>query len=196
MNCVRRWLHKINLLKNKIQSSGRVYFYKHRSADVSVKNKFIFGVKTLANISPDETESRLVLDKNSCLTVVSAAFGRGSRLKLAAGAKVDIGSETYLADNCFVAISTHLSIGNGCAISWDVQIYDDDGHDMGKSVKSAPIHIGNNVWIGSRATILKGVSLGDNCVVAAGAVVTKSFPAGTLIGGVPAKIIKENIHWS
>lgn len=62
-------------------------------------------------------------------------------------------------------------------------------------MQSAPIVIGNHVWIGLNVTILKGVTIGDGCMVAAGAVVTKSFPPNYLIGGVPAKIIKEDILW-
>lgn len=54
----------------------------------------------------------------------------------------------------------------------------------------SPIHIGKNVWIGSHATILPGRTIGDNAIVAAGAVVTKDVPEGAIVGGVPAKIIK------
>lgn len=54
----------------------------------------------------------------------------------------------------------------------------------------APIHIGKNVWIGANATVLQGVTLGDGAVVAAGAVVTKDVPENTVVGGVPAKVIK------
>lgn len=66
---------------------------------------------------------------------------------------------------------------------------------IGGKEKTAPIQIGNHVWIGARAIILKGVTIGDGVVVAAGAVVTKDVPPNTLVGGVPAKIIKENISW-
>ena len=60
---------------------------------------------------------------------------------------------------------------------------------------SAPIHIGNHVWVGVRAIILKGVTIGDGAIIAAGSVVTRDVPANTLVGGVPAKIIKDNISW-
>ena len=54
----------------------------------------------------------------------------------------------------------------------------------------APIHIGKRVWIGANATVTSGVTIGDNAVVAAGAVVNRDVPANTIVGGVPAKIIK------
>lgn len=57
----------------------------------------------------------------------------------------------------------------------------------------APIHIGKNVWIGANATILQGVKVGDNAVIAAGAVVTSDVPENTVVGGIPAKIIKKII---
>ena len=68
-------------------------------------------------------------------------------------------------------------------------------HDMDQEKRQqlhpAPIHIGKRVWIGANATITAGVTIGDNSVVAAGAVVTKDVPANVVVGGVPARIIKE-----
>jgi maltose O-acetyltransferase len=57
--------------------------------------------------------------------------------------------------------------------------------------KAAPVRIGNDVWIGGNVTILPGVTIGNNVVVAAGAVVTKDVPDNSLVGGVPARLIRE-----
>ena len=68
-------------------------------------------------------------------------------------------------------------------------------HDFNPAKRSdiipKPIHIGKQVWIGSNATILPGVTIGDGAIVAAGAVVAKDVPPNTVVGGVPAKIIKR-----
>ena len=68
-------------------------------------------------------------------------------------------------------------------------------HDLEPSRRQnlipAPIHIGKNVWIGSNATVLQGVTVGENSVIAAGAVVTKDVPANSIVDGVPAKLIKK-----
>lgn len=61
--------------------------------------------------------------------------------------------------------------------------------------KTKPVCIGNHVWIGQRAMILKGVSIGDGAIIAAGAVVTRDVPAGCLAAGVPAKVIRKNVEW-
>ena len=58
-----------------------------------------------------------------------------------------------------------------------------------------PIVIGKHVWIGTRTAILKGMNLSDGAIISVGAVVTKDVPANTMVAGVPAKVIKENVHW-
>jgi len=115
-----------------------------------------------------------------------------------ASAKVDIGQNTWINNN-FSAISedSSISIGQDCLIGHDVFVIDSDFHPLdpnqrhtGKKSLSQPVYIGNNVFIGSRVTILKNSSIGDGCVVAAGAVVSGTFPARSLIAGNPAKLIR------
>ena len=82
-------------------------------------------------------------------------------------------------------------------IAADVMIRDSNNHTIAYEgyVKDAPVVICDKVWIGARATILCGVTIGEGSVVAAGSVVAKDVPAYCLVGGVPAKILKTDIEW-
>ena len=99
-----------------------------------------------------------------------------------------------------IAAVDSIIIGNNCLIASNVFITD---HDHGsictdslfippshRELVSSPVRVGNSCWIGQNVCILKGVELGDSCIVAAGCVVTKSFPSFSVIGGVPAKLLK------
>ena len=111
-------------------------------------------------------------------------------------AKVEIGQNTWI-NNGFSAISNSgsISIGQDCHIGHDVFIIDSDFHLLDPNKRnvdpgSQPVYIGNNVFIGSRVTILKNAHIGDGSVVAASAVVSGKFPARSLIAGNPAKLIR------
>lgn len=99
--------------------------------------------------------------------------------------------------NEFFQIYCHkqITIGDDVVIAKEVCIRDDDRHTIEGSERVLPITIGNHVWIGSRATILKGVTIGDGAVIAAGAVVVHDVPPHCLVGGVPARIIRTDIEW-
>lgn len=90
---------------------------------------------------------------------------------------------------------TRNQLGHGVAISENFTVWDTDAHAFeGQEKKmTEPVNIDNHVWIGMNVTVLKGVKIGDHAVIAAGAVVTRDVPARCLAGGVPAKIIRENI---
>jgi acetyltransferase-like isoleucine patch superfamily enzyme len=95
-------------------------------------------------------------------------------------------------------ISHSMIIGKHSIISWGCQFLDSDWHRIeyeGKREKENGILIGEHVWIGNNVTILKGVHIGNNCVIGAGAVVTGIYPDNVLIAGNPAKIVKQDIQW-
>ena len=111
------------------------------------------------------------------------------------GQHIHVGDNFHADYNCTMLDLAEIRIGNNCLIGPDVGIYT-AGHRLepeGRTldVYGMPITIGNDVWIGGNSTILPGVSIGDGAVVAAGAVVTKDVEPNTIVGGVPAKVIKK-----
>lgn len=126
-------------------------------------------------------------------------LGPGVRIILGEHAKLKIGDFTGITANTRIFVKDEIEIGSHTQISWDVQIMDTDFHTFEEQGMRKPntkkITIGNRVWIGSRATILKGVEIGDGSVVAAGAVVTKSVPPRSVVAGNPARIIRSNVRW-
>lgn len=107
-------------------------------------------------------------------------------------ARLSIGAGSYLNQGCTLAATQLIEIGERCLVGEFVAIHDTNFHPVqpGAPVKTAPVRIGNNVWIGHRAIILAGVNIGDHAVIGAGAVVTKDVPARTVVAGNPAKPIR------
>ena len=114
----------------------------------------------------------------------------------APGARIEIGDRTYINRRTEIMAKARVAIGADCAISWDVQISDHDGHALDGVDACAPVTIGDRVWIGSRVTILKGVTIGDGAVIGAGSIVTGDVPGGALAAGVPARVRRESVTWS
>ncbi len=113
------------------------------------------------------------------------------------GSEVEIGSHNVLSNNVSIIATQRISIGNSCLIGEHVVIYDSDFHDIDPAKRqshaglSAPITIGNNVWLGSSVMVLKGVTIGNNSVVGAMSLVNKSVPPNSLVAGNPARIIRN-----
>jgi len=110
------------------------------------------------------------------------------------GKNISIGKDVFINSGCHFQDQGGITIGDGSLIGHNV-VLATINHDINPANNRknhyAPIKIGNNVWIGSNATVLAGVTIGDWSVVAAGAVVTKDVPAYVVVGGVPARIIKH-----
>lgn len=112
----------------------------------------------------------------------------------------DFGKNITVGENVFINACCHfqdhggVTIGDGCQIGHNV-VFATLNHSlepqMRKFTVPAPIVLGRNVWVGSNSTILPGVTIGDNAVVAAGAVVTKDVAPDTVVGGVPARLIRH-----
>ena len=109
------------------------------------------------------------------------------------GKNITIGNDVFINAGCKFQDQGGIEIGDGSLIGHNV-VLATLNHDLAPEKRQqlhlAPIRIGRGVWIGANATITSGVTIGDNAVVAAGAVVNRDIPANTVVGGVPAKIIK------
>lgn len=112
----------------------------------------------------------------------------------------DFGKNITVGKNVFVNACCHfqdhggVTLGDGCLIGHNV-VFATLNHELAPERRAftvaAPIVLGKKVWVGSNSTILQGVTIGDNAVIAAGSVVTKDVPANAIVGGVPAKFIRN-----
>ena len=111
---------------------------------------------------------------------------------------LEIGDRTIFGHHCTLGVMDSLVIGPDCLIAEMVAIRDHNHRFDGpmevpireQGMARAPVRIGRNVWLAGKVTVLKGVSIGDNVVVGASAVVTKDIPTGAVAVGVPARVIR------
>lgn len=105
---------------------------------------------------------------------------------------VSIGKEVVVMPGCLMMAAGGITIGDGTMIAANVQLISNN-HDLYERqvITCRPVNIGRNVWIGAGATILPGVTIGDNAVVGAASVVTKDVEADTIVAGNPARFIKR-----
>lgn len=130
-----------------------------------------------------------------------AHIGHGSKIGVLG--KLVFGNNAVITAESTIVAHERITIGENVLISWDVLIIDTDFHyiyernDLSKPLNNnKPIHIGNSVWIGCRAMVLKGVDIADGCVIGAGSTVSKGLlVSDSVYAGVPACLGKENIIW-
>jgi tetrahydrodipicolinate N-acetyltransferase len=128
-----------------------------------------------------------------------ASIFRGTNIIICDTGVLTIKNNTYINEYSRIQCRESITIGENCSISWGVNILDTDEHNILGPIaqkSKAPVVIGDHVWIGCQAIILKGVTIGNGAIIAAGAVVTKDVPVRTLVAGFPAKVIKEDVEWS
>jgi len=111
------------------------------------------------------------------------------------GLNIHVGDDVFINQHCHFMDMGGISIGNEVMIGPKVNLIS-GGHPLSvterrRAVTVSPIAIGNNVWIGAAATVLQGVTVGDDAVIAAGAVVSRDVPARTMVAGVPARVVKQ-----
>jgi acetyltransferase-like isoleucine patch superfamily enzyme len=123
-----------------------------------------------------------------------ARFLPGFRISIGRGARLELGS-SWLNFGAKVFVRDAVRIGDRCSIGWGVTILDTDFHALGDDRVPRAVTIGDHVWIGAEAMVLKGVSIGDGAVIGARSVVTRSVPSRTLVAGQPARVIRSDVRW-
>jgi acetyltransferase-like isoleucine patch superfamily enzyme len=184
-----------NHIRAKISLPLKLYF-KHSFLEFDVANSAIMNF------------TRIRGSKQCTLEVGKESFVLGFCRFEKPGAKISIGEQTFIGKSDLISAS-NIHIGNNVLISWGVTIVDHNSHNISYSERTEdildwrngkkdwsnviykPVHICDKVWIGFNSIILKGVTIGEGAIVGAGSVVTKDVAAWTIVGGNPAKVIRE-----
>ena len=209
------WLkfYKVNFRKNTIVSilnnnyivtKKSAVFDIHPTAKIIVKAPFVYGNNPVKGMT---MPTCLKMEAGTTLEILDGPRTRypkkyynlryGAYIEIANGGHLTIGQG---AANVGLSImcAKEITIGNGVRIGRNVSIRDWNGiHVIVNETyrNHAPVHIGDHVWLCSGCSIMPGVTVGEGAVVAANATVTKDVPPRTLVGGSPAKVIKDNIEW-
>lgn len=208
-----RWtrrLRNVNMLRSSyysyfsrhVRCAGKAKFLIYRGsaigmdagAQVKLSGTFAFGCEAVKGA---DCAAYLRMDKDACIEVQDGfrIYYRGDVIVFSGG-RLTLGSG-FINSNAKIRCHSSITIGHGVAISHDFTVMDSDAHVglWNGGQKTAPVHIGNHVWIGTRVTVLKGVSIGDGAIIGAGSVVTHDIPPRCLAAGVPARVLREDVDW-
>lgn len=182
----RRLKTIIHIFKNTEYKIGK-------NVTIDIKDKLGIG----RNIDyTGKLKTTFIMQDNSTLTINGKFyFYTGTKIVVRPNAILKIGNGGFINVDSKIYCKKSISIGDNVFIGEEVIIRDTDEHQIDNKENTQAITIGNNVWIGMRSIILKGVHIGDGAIIAAGSVVTKDVPSGSLVGGNPAKVIRENVTW-
>lgn len=173
---------------NPVQSGSEAHLFMHRVSQEALR------LTAEINGSYHEPEELRALFSQLIGRPVDESFGLFPPFYTDCGKNIHIGKNVFINMGCKFQDQGGIFIEDGVLIGHNVVLatlnHAMSPKDRGSMIPS-PIHIGKNVWIGSNSTILPGITIGDGAIVAAGAVVTKNVPENTVVGGVPASIIRH-----
>jgi acetyltransferase-like isoleucine patch superfamily enzyme len=189
------------LLKPFLKSSSGMVFIGRR---VKVRHgyKIIAGKNLILedNVSVNALSiNGIIFGNHVSIARDSILFGTGVISHRGVG--ITIGDRTGISARAYFAGQGGITIGDDVIMGPNVQIFSEN-HNFSdidipiqkQGVIKQPVVIGNDCWIGASTIILAGVTIGNGCVIAAGSIVNRSFPANSIIAGVPAKVIKSRIN--
>lgn len=192
----------------------RTFFYKIRDAVWAQKLRTVKGLHLKGNVIVKDSPiigivkgAQITIGHNCTINSRNRGYhvAMYSPVKLFAdykGAVISIGNDSRIHGSCIHAYKS-VSIGKGCLIAANTNIFDANGHPLSfenvsdrifrhdTQNEAKPVAISDYVWIGCNSTILPGVTIGEGSIVAAGSVVTKNVPHHCVVGGNPAKVIQR-----
>ena len=209
MDKVLRFLYTKLLTPRRLRVFKPSMCYVHPDAHVRIEKYLNFNRQwDSQRMLRNKMVGSLYLAKGATLEVEAFDVYAGSRINVNAGAKLSLGSG-YMNHDCVIDCFSSITIGRGVVISERVVIRDSDNHAITSTVNGvaaeprsdekpivAPIVIQDHVWLGMNVILLKGVTIGEGAIVAAGSIVTKDVPPHCLVAGVPAKVVKTDVTWS
>lgn len=170
----------------------------HPDAELALDGRLMLGFIGETSAShPDLMNSKFAVGENATVTVPDGTARIGPCTVTHIEGDFTMGN-SYINSHGKILCEDSITIGDNCAIAWHVELSDSDMHPYAVSGERvphrAPIEIGDGVWIGSNVQVKKGVTIGDGAVVASGSVVTSDVDAGTLVAGVPARQVYDDIE--
>jgi acetyltransferase-like isoleucine patch superfamily enzyme len=186
---------KLNTLELAYYRLKGILYYRRAFASFG-RGSVLRGPKHLSNASSMKIGDRTLIGSLAHIELIPEYAG------VRFSPRIEIGNDVYIGPNLYMVCVGHLTIGDGAVLSEYVYLHDSNhGFDpecglimQQRLVHGGDITIGRNCFLGFRVAIMPGVTLGDHCVVATGAVVTKSFPPYSMIAGVPAVLVKRYSH--
>lgn len=196
LGSIQTFIHRKHFMKknkSRLFVDGKTCFLFADGSKIELNSHLYTGRNSL---NYDASRTTLIrLEKNASLIISGTAeIFYGCDIVVFEGGTLRIGS-SYINSDCIIRVDKDITIGDGCAISHGLTIMDSNFHSLNGDVGSSPVTIEDHVWIGANVTILPGVKISKGSMVAAGSVVTNSFPENTLIAGNPAHALKNNILW-
>ncbi len=188
--------HVLRKNKNKFllpTSNALIQFQK--GSKLILNGNFILGTPQMKG---SNIEGRLLIQENGTLVIGAEGFEQFAGMYIRVMPKGELEINGLVAnEGCSITAGKKIHIGSGSLFARDVTLRSDDVHYINEDdyEPSKPITIENHVWVGQGATILKGVTIGHDSIVAAKSLVVKDVPCNSLVAGVPAKVIKQNVNW-
>ena len=195
---------KWNYLKSNIKRDKGAYLIPYRHSTIDIDKSANVLLHANIHINPQEVngtkkEAILFVRPNGRLVINGAVrLLSGSTFQVQQNASIDIG-QAYINHDATIIAANNMKLGNGLLISRNVTIFDSDFHTIldkdGNQINTIKnIEIGDHVWVGVNATLLRGTKIGKGAVIAAGAVVGGKIKEGTMAAGNPARSYSE-IQW-